>query len=205
MAAAAAAAFLLSVSFLAGDAFVPLMLTAIRGRTIAEAGALLTFMTVAWAAGSWWQSRVAVRISPSRLVVIGALALLLGLVTLLLALVSGPVVLPVVHWSVSVPLAVPYVGWTITGVGMGIAFPTIPLSVMDASPAGEEASELSSTLLMDTLGVALGSGLAGASVALARSTDLSLKVGLAGGFGIGVLACLLLLLVAPGLPRRIAS
>lgn len=205
MAAAAAAAFLLSVSFLAGDAFVPLMLTAIRGRTIAEAGALLTFMTVAWAAGSWWQSRVAVRMSPSRLVVIGALALLLGLVTLLLALVSEPVVLPVVHWSVSVPLAVPYVGWTITGVGMGIAFPTIPLSVMDASPAGEEASELSSTLLMDTLGVALGSGLAGASVALARSTDLSLKVGLAGGFGIGVLACLLLLLVAPRLPRRIAS
>jgi hypothetical protein len=88
---------------------------------------------------------------------------------------------------------------------MGIAFPTIPLSVMDASPKGEEASELSSTLLMDTLGVALGSGLAGASVALARSTGASLRVGLAGGFGIGVAASLLLLLVAPRLPDRTAA
>ena len=33
-------------------------------------------------------------------------------------------------------------GWTITGVGMGIAFPTIPLSVMDASPAGEETAAI---------------------------------------------------------------
>jgi MFS family permease len=188
MAAAAAAAFLLSVGFLAGDAFVPLMLTRIRGRTIAEAGVLLTFMTVAWAIGSWWQSRVATRVSPLRLVVIGGVALGIGLVSLLLALAHAP-------------LAVPYVGWTITGVGMGLAFPTIPLSVMDASSAGEEASELSSTLLMDTLGVALGSGLAGASVALARSTGASLRVGLAGGFAVGLVSCALLLLVAHRLPN----
>jgi MFS family permease len=193
MPAAAAAAFLLSVGFLAGDAFVTLMLTAIRGRSLAEAGLLLTFMTVAWAAGSWWQSRVAVRTSATKLVVIGGLALLAGLASLLLGLIRA------------VPLAVPYVGWTITGIGMGIAFPTIPLSVMDASPKGEEASELSSTLLMDTLGVALGSGLAGASVALARSTGASLRIGLAGGFGIGVLACVLLLFVAPRLPQDRAA
>jgi MFS family permease len=189
MAAAAAAAFLLSLAFLAGDAFVPLMLTAIRGRTIAEAGVLLTFMTFAWASGSWWQSRVAVRMSPTKLVAIGGGCLLLGLASLLLALLNAP-------------LAIPYVGWTITGFGMGIAWPMIPLSVMNASPKGEEASELSSTLLMDTLGVALGAGLAGASVALARSTGASLRVGLAGGFAIGVLACLLLLFIVPRLPGR---
>ena len=188
-AAAAAAAFLLSLGFLAGDAFVPLMLTAVRGRTIAEAGILLTFMTIAWAAGSWWQSRVANRISPSRLVAIGALALALGLVSLILALVDAP-------------LAVPYVGWTITGIGMGIAFPTIPLSVMDASSEGGEATELSSTLLMDTLGVALGSGLAGASVALSRATGHGLTIGLAGGFGIGVAAALALLAIARRLPAH---
>jgi MFS family permease len=188
MAAAAAAAFLLSVGFLAGDAFVPLMLTAVRGRTIAEAGILLTFMTVAWASGSWWQSRVAPRMSPARLVVIGGSALSIGLVSLLLALAHAP-------------LFVPYVGWTITGIGMGIAFPTIPLSVMDASPKGDEAAELSSTLLMDTLGVAFGSGLAGASVALARSTGTSLRVGLAGGFAIGLIAAALLMAIATRLPN----
>jgi MFS family permease len=187
IAAAAAAAFLLSLAFSAGDAFVPLMLTAVRERTIAEAGLLLTFMTVAWAAGSWWQSRVAVRMSSAKLVAIGGLALALGLASLLLALLDAP-------------LVVPYLGWTIAGLGMGIAWPTIPLSVMDASPRGEEASELSSALLLDTLGIALGAGLAGASVAGARSTGAPLSRGLAGAFGIGLLACVLLLLVAPRLP-----
>src|SRR5919198_288988 len=188
-AAAAAAAFLLSVGFEAGEAFVPLMLTSVRGRAIAEAGLLLTFMTVAWAGGSWWQSRVAVRMSPRKLVAIGGSALATGLLSLLLALVD-------------VPLVVPYLGWTIAGVGMGIAWPTVPLSVMDASSRGRQASELSSTLLMDTLGVALGAGLAGASVALARSTGSPLRTGLAGAFAIGVLACGLLLSVAPRLPGR---
>jgi MFS family permease len=187
MAGAAAAAFLLSLGFMAGDAFFPLMLTAVRDRTIAEAGVLLTLMTLAWAAGSWWQSRVAVSMSSARLLVIGTLGLVVGLGSLLLALVD-------------VPLAIPYVGWTIAGLGMGIAFPTIPLTVMNASTTGEEATQLSSTLLMDTLGVAIGSGLAGASVAIARSTGASLRVGLAGGFGVGLLAALLLLTIAHRLP-----
>jgi MFS family permease len=186
--AAAAAAFLLSVGFLAGDAFVPLMLTAVRDRTIAEAGLLLTLMTVAWAVGSWWQSRMSTRLEPTALVIIGAVGLAIGLVSLLLALAD-------------VPLAIPYVGWTVTGVGMGIAFPTIPLSVMEVSPESQRAADLSSTLLMDTLGVAFGSGLAGASIALARSTGASLRVGLAGAFGVGMLACALLLAVAPRLPE----
>jgi MFS family permease len=186
-AAAAAAAFLLSAGFFAGDAFVTLMLTAVRGRTLQEAGWLLTLMTIAWAAGSWWQSRVASRLTTPKLVLIGSAGLLLGLVSLLLALAD-------------VPLAVPYVGWTITGIGMGIAFPTIPLAVMAASPEGQEASELSATLLMDTLGVALGSGLAGASIAIASSTGSSLRAGLAGGFGIGVFATVVLMGIAHRLP-----
>ncbi len=190
--AAAAAAFLLSVAFLAGDAFVPLMLTAVRGRTVAEAGLVLTLMTVAWAAGSWWQSRVALRMAAPRLVFIGTAMLLLGGVSLLIGLTSTP-------------LAIPYVGWTIAGFGMGIAFPTIPLAVMNASPEGEEAGQLSSTLLMDTLGVAFGSGLAGASIALARANDASLRTGLAGGFGICLAASALLLIVLPRLPKTAAE
>jgi MFS family permease len=205
IAAAAAAAFLLSFGFMAGDAFVPLMLTAVRDRTIAEAGLLLTAMTIAWAAGSWWQSRAAVRLSAARLLVIGTTGLAIGLVSLLLALIEEPVEMPLLGWTVAVPLAVPYVGWTIAGVGMGIAFPTIPLSVMDASARGDEATELSSTLLMDTLGIAFGSGLAGASVALARSIGASLGAGLAGGFAVGLVATVVLLLIARRLPRATRS
>lgn len=185
--AAAAAAFLLSVAFMAVDAFLPLMLTEVRGRTVGEAGLVITLVTVAWALGSWWQSRVAVRMSMGRLAQLGTALLIVGTAAAMVGLTDAP-------------LAIPYIGWTIAGVGMGVAFPTIPLSVMNASPAGEEATELSSTLLMDTLGIAIGAGLAGASVALAESGGVSLDAGLVGAFSIGLLAAVLLIPVAHRLP-----
>jgi MFS family permease len=54
--AAAVAAFLLSAGFLAVDAFLTLMLTKVRGLSLALAGAALTIATVTWALGSAWQS-----------------------------------------------------------------------------------------------------------------------------------------------------
>lgn len=186
--AAAAAAFLLSAAFLAVDAFLPLMLTDVRGRTVAEAGIVITLVTVAWSVGSWWQSGAAARIGLPTLVRIGAWLVLTGTLTAFTGL------------SLAVPLAVPYVGWTVAGVGMGIAFPTIPLSVMNASAAGEEAGELSATLLMDTLGVAFGAGLGGASIALAEAAGASLAAGLTGAFGIAIATTLLLLAIAGRIP-----
>jgi hypothetical protein len=99
-----------------------------------------------------------------------------------------------------VPLVVPYVGWAIGSVGMGIVFPTIPLSVMGEAEAGREAGELSSMILMDYLGVGIGAGLGGASVALADAGTLSIREGLAGAFGVGIVAAVLLALVARRLP-----
>ena len=66
---------------------------------------------------------------------------------------------------------------------MGIVFPTIPLSVMGIVEEGREAGELSSTILMDYLGVGIGAGLGGASVALADDRTISIEAGLAGAFG----------------------
>jgi hypothetical protein len=99
-----------------------------------------------------------------------------------------------------VPLFVPYVGWAIGALGMGIVFPTIPLAVMSEVEEGQEAGELSSTILMDYLGVGIGAGLAGASIALADAGTISLEAGLAGAFGIGIVAAVLLVLVARRLP-----
>jgi len=91
------------------------------------------------------------------------------------------------------------------GVGMGIAFPTIPLAVMGEAAAGSESGELSSTLLMDTLGVAIGAGLGGSSVALAHTVGASLEVGVAGAFLLGLVSALLLLVVARRLPAGRAT
>jgi MFS family permease len=185
--AAAAAAFLLSMAFVAADSFVTLMLRSVNHRTLAEAGLVLTLMTVAWSAGSWWQSRVVLRWRLGNLLLLGTVLVIAGLLAAATALV---------YW----PLAVSYAGWAVAGFGMGIAFPTIPLAVMNVAPEGEEAGQLSSVLLMDTLGVAIGAGLGGSAVALAQATGVELRSGIAGAFAIGLLAALILLPIARRLP-----
>jgi predicted MFS family arabinose efflux permease len=185
--AASAAAFLASAAFFATDGFVTLMLTETRGLSVGVAGIVLTTASIAWAAGSWWQSRVVERWGARRVTAVGAALIGFGSVVVAIGLLE-------------VPLVVPYVGWTIGAAGMGIVFPTIPLSVMGIAEEGREAGELSSTILMDYLGVGIGAGLGGASVALADAERISIEAGLAGAFGIGIVAAVLLILVARRLP-----
>lgn len=186
--AAAAAAFMLSATFLAADGFVPLMLTGLRGLTVGEAGLVITLVTFSWAGGSWWQSRRATAWTPVRLVTIGGTLLAIGLVGVMSGLIPA------------VPVATVYVGWLVAGAGMGISFPTIPFAVMREAGEGRESSELSSTLLMDLLGVGIGAGLGGASIALTRAAGLDLRAGLAGAFTLALLASGLLILIARRLP-----
>jgi len=185
--AASAAAFLASAAFFGIDGFVTLMLTQVRGRSIAEAGIVLTASALAWAAGSWWQSRTVGRRGPRMLTSVGALMIATG----------GTVV---ASGLLDVPLVVPYIGWAIGSFGMGIVFPTIPLSVMGVVAEGREAGELSSTILMDYLGVGVGAGLGGAWIALSDQGRISLEAGLAGAFGVGIAFGLLLALVGQRLP-----
>jgi MFS family permease len=185
--AASAAAFLASAAFFSVDGFVTLMLTETRGLSVGVAGIVLTLSALAWAVGSWWQSRVIGRLGARRLTAFGAALIAIGGVIVALGLLD-------------VPLAVPYAGWAIGSVGMGIVFPTIPLSVMGVATEGREAGELSSTILMDYLGVGIGAGLAGVSVALADAGTISIEAGLAGAFAVGIVAALLLTLVARRLP-----
>ena len=185
--AASAAAFLASAAFFAIDGFVPLMLTETRGLSIGEAGIVITASALAWAAGSWWQSGVVGRFGARRLTASGALMIGAGAAVVASGLLA-------------VPLVVPYVGWAIGSVGMGIVFPTIPLSVMGSAEEGREAGELSSMILMDYLGVGIGAGLGGASVALADAGTLTISEGLAGAFGVGIVAAVILAFVARRLP-----
>jgi MFS family permease len=185
--AAAAAAFLASAAFFATDGFVTLMLTEVRGLTVGVAGIVLTAATFAWAIGTWWQSRVIGRIGARRVTAFGAA--LIG---------TGSAVVGV--GLLDVPVVVPYIGWGIGALGMGIVWPTIPVSVMGEAEEGREAGDLSSTILMDYLGVGIGAGLGGASVALADGGTISIEAGLAGAFGVGILAAMLLMLVARRLP-----
>jgi MFS family permease len=185
--AASAAAFLASAAFFATDGFLTLMLTETRGLSIGAASLVLTASSLAWAAGSWWQSRVIVRIGARRITAFGATLIATGSAVVAVGLLD-------------VPVFIPYIGWAIGAAGMGIVFPTIPLAVMAEVEEGREAGELSSTILMDYLGVGIGAGLGGASIALADAGTISIEAGLAGAFAIGIVAAVLLALVARRLP-----
>ena len=186
--ASAASAFLLSVGFLAMDAFLTLMLTDVRDLSLGFAGLAITGASITWAVGSAWQSGQADRMPLSRLLSIGTASTMVGQVMVASAL-----------W-VQVPLWIAYVGWAFVGLGMGIAFPTIPLAVMRMAKPGRESSELSSVLLMDVLGVATGAGLGGGAVALASALDAPLAAGIGASFAIGFVALVALLAVG----RRIS-
>lgn len=179
--AAAASAFLLSMGFLAMDGFLTLMLTEVRASSLGGAGIVITAATITWAGGSAWQSGRAQRLPLARLMTVGTILVAAGEVAVATTLLA------------SVPVATAYVGWAVVGAGMGITFPTLPLATMRASGGGEEASELSSVLLMDMLGVATGAGLGGGAIALAEARGASLSVGLGGAFAIGGLALVALL------------
>jgi hypothetical protein len=182
--AAAVAAFLLSAGFLAVDAFLTLMLTKVRGLSLGLAGAALTIATVTWAAGSAWESGWTDRLRLSTLLRIGVGLTIVGFVAEAAVLMRD------------VPVVVAYAGWAVVGLGMGIAFPTLPLAAMRGSAAGSEGADISSVLLLDMLGVATGAGLGGGVVALTRAMDIELAKGIGGAFAIGIAIMLVLLVVA---------
>jgi predicted MFS family arabinose efflux permease len=182
--AAAVAAFLLSAGFLAVDAFLTLMLTKVRGLSLGLAGAALTIATVTWAAGSAWESGWTDRLRLSTLLRIGAGLTIVGFVAEAAVLMRD------------VPVVVAYAGWAVVGLGMGIAFPTLPLAAMRGSTAGAEGADISSVLLLDMLGVATGAGLGGGVVALTTAMDIDLAKGIGGAFAIGIAIMLVLLVVA---------
>jgi MFS family permease len=178
--------FLLILAFIGTDYFIPLMLTGVRGRSLAEAGVVITLGTVSWSVGNWWQSRAIVNSSPVMLIRLGAAILTLAIIGII-ATVAGA------------PLAISYVAWLSAGLGMGIAFPTAYLVIMEGADASTAGLAVSSEQVAERLALALGGGLGGVCVALAAALHASLAAGLAGAFALAMLAALASLVLAPRL------
>jgi len=151
----AAVAFrgLTTCAFFGADAFLAYSLARVRGLDPVAVGLVLTPSTLAWAAGSWGQARVAGRRSRRALATTGmsciAVAVALG----------GLVVVP------GIPLVVMVLAWAIGGFGMGLSYsPTSMVALSEAEP-GRQGAATSAVQLTDVLGGAVGAGVAGAIVA----------------------------------------
>jgi MFS family permease len=177
MPAVIAAAFLSSAAFFAADGFIPAMLTGVRGESLVTASIVVTVGTLAWVAGTWWQSRIVLRMSAARLVALGTCAVLAG--------VAG-----VAATDLGAPVLLAYVSWAVAGVGMGVVFPTVTLLATELAQRGHEIVGLAQYQLVDALGAAAGPGLGGGALSFALVAGLSLRAGLLAGlvvaFGLGV-------------------
>ncbi len=146
---------LLNLAFFGSDAFVPLGLTAVRGRSVTEAGLALTAATLTWTAGAWLQARWSPNHGRRQLVSAGLAITAVGVVSVIAML------LPLVP-----PLLAPAM-WGIAGLGMGIAYSTLSLVVLENAPRGQEGAATSAVQLMNMLGSAVGTGIGGAVIARA--------------------------------------
>ena len=149
--------FVLTFSFLGGEAFVPLSLIRLHGYGAVAAGLTLTASALAWSGTSILHARFDERTAGRYRV--GVVRLGCGVVTLALAL-SGGVLLG--SWLPAWTIALT---WALGGVGMGLAFQAHTLVVFAHAPQGHEGQVSGNIQLADVLGAALGAGIGGALVA----------------------------------------
>ena len=190
--AAVGGAFLLSVAFFTADSFVPLVITGVRGRSLTEAGVVVTLVSISWSVATVWQSSVVDRFSYAWMVRAGSFILGGGIAVFALALLGAPL-----------PLA--YAAWTVAGAGMGIAFPTLFIATMDRAGSGEEAGAVAARFVSSRIGIVLGTGLGGVAVGATQAVHAPLAIGLGATMALAVAGALLGGALAPLLDREVAA
>jgi MFS family permease len=159
--AAIATMGLVSLAFFGGEAFLPLTLVSIRGQNTIIAGIALTAATLTWTAGSWVQAHLAPRQGRRVLGITGLLLIALGLAGITSVLMPG------------IPVIVAIIAWGVSGLGMGLAYSTLTLVVLETAPADQMGSASASMELSSVLGTALGTGLGGVIIAFAAGSGQS--------------------------------
>ena len=134
------------------------------------------------------QARTAERISRRAMTRAGIA--LLGLAIGLTAAVLFPLV----------PLPVGIAGWGVAGLGMGLAYTTLSLAVLELVEPGLEGEAAASLNLASVLGSGLGAGIGGALIALLQSQGETLANTLLVQYALMLAVGALAFWIARGLP-----
>jgi MFS family permease len=148
---------MLAVGFLGADAFLPLALTRLHGLSISQAGLILSAGSLSWSAGGILQGRLDERdggTGRGRRVILGGVILATGVLTTAVGLVATDA-----GWPVAT------LGFIVAGLGIGLGYPSVGALALTQAPEGAEGAVSSSLQLIETIGVAIFTGLAGAIVA----------------------------------------
>lgn len=148
---------LLAFSFFGTEAFVPLSTGELRGVTPTQAGLALSTGSLGWIAASWMQVRADKHFGSAgriRSIRIGFCLVALGIAIVTVALLT------------SLPFALIPAGWALGGAGIGAAYSAGGLLCIGLAPAGREGEVSAQLQLTEALGTAIGTGVAGAMIAL---------------------------------------
>jgi MFS family permease len=181
---------LLTCAFFSADVYVPYTITTIRHSPTGLGALALTSGTLTWTACSWVQARTVGRLGPRRLVRAGECLVVAGVG--LMAVVLVP----------SVPPELGIAAWGIAGAGMGLAYAPLSLTTLDRAAPGAEGKATSALQLCDVLGQAIGTGVAGAIVAVAVS-GLGHRSAVALAFFFGMAVGLIALFVVARVPDQL--
>ncbi|MBX9245414.1 MFS transporter, partial [Actinotalea ferrariae] len=134
---------LFASAFFGAEVFLPLVLVSERGLRPAVAGIALTVAAILWSTGSWLRGRQEGRWTDHAVLRAGGACVTLGITLAATAV-----------WSAG-PVAVSILGWGLSGLGMGMVYPTLTLLTLRLSAPQEQGANTSSLQLSEALTVAL--------------------------------------------------
>ena len=153
MPAAVMARGMLTFAFFGVDAYVSLTFVEVRGQQAWVSGVALTAAALWWTTGAWIQQRLVASVGPRALVIAGFTCVAAGVLGMLAA-------------TERLPLGPAVAVWSIAGLGMGLAYASISVTVLGLAAPGQEGTASASLQLTDVLGVVLGTGAGGAFIAI---------------------------------------
>lgn len=149
-------------SFIAAEAYLPLLLQDQHGYTPAGAGAVLAVAAIAWAFGSWIQGRLGPATDRYRVMILGSSFFAVCMV-----------LLAVVVWY-DLPGWVVISTYGVATLGVGLAYPTSSLLTMRLSPAGEIGRNSSALQMGEALASAFTLAITGVVFSFWYYTDAHL-------------------------------
>lgn len=118
------------------------------------AGVALSLGALGWFSGSWLQGHQQRGWSRRQLLQAGALLMCTGILATSLAIQPG------------VPVWTAMAGWVLTGLGMGLIYPSLSVLTLSLSPPAQQGANTSALQLSEALGVATTLAVSGSLFAL---------------------------------------
>ncbi len=181
-------------AFFGVDFFVPYAFHDVHGTSLTVAGLSVTAATFSWTAGAWVSERVLPRVGPRALVRGG-----------LCWIVVGNVLIAMVLWPGTACLVAGLVGSVLAGLGMGLGYSVVSVTMLGYAEPGREGATASSLSLTDTLGAALATGLSGALIALGAARGWEPRTGVLLAYTLPTLTGAVGILAASRLPAVVPA